>query len=705
MKTSPNPNPRPKPVPGPAPRFRRTPLAFALAIAVAALLAPPLAPTVRATLLTATGISNRGLGLSGSASGAGALLTGYFLDEGTTSSAVYYYQGLDAEDPQQGPVTETMKLLPSNNGEGTKEFGWSSSIISVSLLEDNALVGANNVEGKETNSGAAYYYKALDEKNPADGPVTETMKLIASDGVAGKQFGLSASLSSNPSGDNALVGDPFAIGNENRTGAAYYYKGLDSMEGNHTGIAGFDGQNITTETMKLIATDGVENDYLGQSVSLSGDNALVGATGATGKESQSGAAYYYQALDTVNPQDGPVKETVKLIASDGAASDWFGQSVSLSGANALVGAIGAYGEGASRAAAYYYQGLDTVNPQDGPVKETVKLLPSDGAPSDYFGRSVSLSGANALVMGNTFDYDNRTNTDTAYYYQALDAVNDNLTDLDALEGKKATYETVKLFTTESTTLGYYTFNSPGSLDGNRFLMGSVSSDGKAYANDIRAFTTLDAGTATGTTLATSGLSFISRTDWIIGKETANNTIILTAGDTADVTHADKAIYIGQTAGADNNTLHIEGTLTATTIYVGAGGSDSTNTGNTLRLTTAALDTLAIGTLYLDAGNFLEFEDAAHAIDHEDVLTLLDGTIIQVRGSSSEGWDPLTTDNAATLLVKTYTEDGAGGIWTRFTPFSVPAVPEPATWAALAGQALLTFAATQRRRPLRPRRGE
>jgi hypothetical protein len=317
------------------------------------------------------------------------------------------------------------------------------------------------------------------------------------------------------------------------------------------------------------------------------------------------------------------------------------------------------------------------NPLSPPARAST-LTAIDGAADDYFGQSVSQSGANALV-GAADDNDNVSYSGSAYYYQGLN-------------GKTGTEtETVKLLATDGAAED--AFGYAVSMDGDRFVIGADLAKvngvatGKAYAGDIRAFTTLDAGN--GTALATDGLSFISQTDWIIGATTANNTLTLTAGDTATVTAPDAAVYIGQTAGADNNILNIEGALTATTVNVGTDGA----TGNTLRLTTAALALLDVGTLYLDAGNYLEIESTDLGIN--DVYTLLSlsgATIVQVRGSEG-GWDTLTATNATTLLVKTSQE---GDAWTRFTTFTVPAVPEPAAYAALAGLALLTFAVAMRR---------
>ncbi|MDR1280589.1 MAG: FG-GAP repeat protein [Opitutaceae bacterium] len=662
-------------------------LAAAIAIAVATI--NPLSPTVRASTLTAPdGAQYDYFGYSVSASGSGALVgaTGDDSNE-TNNGAAYYYKELDQVNGNS--TNEPVKLLASD-GTADDYFGASVSQ-SVSQPGVNALVGAYSADGKVSTSGSAYYYKELDKVSVQI--TTETVKLLASDGEASDYFGESVSLS----GDNALIGARADDDNEWASGSAYYYHELDQVSANLASLPDY-GKYSTYETVKLLASDGAREDYFGYSVSLSEDNALVGAGYAdTNGKSNSGAAYYYKELDQVSanlanlPDYGKYStyETVKLLASDGAQHDYFGYSVSLSEDNALVGAFRAGDKGA----AYYYKELDQVTDNladlDGYEKystyETVKLLASDGEAGDYFGRSVSLSGNNALV-GAIYNNGYGENSGAAYYYKGLDQVNGN-----------STTETVKLLASDGADEDI--FGESVSLDGDRFVIGATHDGGmpgKAYAGDIRAFTTLDAANVNGTALATDGLSFVSQTDWIIGATTANNTVTLTAGDTADVTATDKAVYIGQTAGADNNTLIIEGTLTATTVYVGAGGSDSPTTGNTLRFTEAALATLTIDTLYLDAGNFLEFEGTG--LDIDDVLTLLHGTAtVQVRGSSSEGWDTLDAENAATLLAKTgEVVYGDNGTWTRFTTFSAPAVPEPAGWAVLAGLTLLVFAVALRR---------
>jgi len=80
-----------------------------------------------------------------------------------------------------------------------------------------------------------------------------------------------------------------------------------------------------TEQAKLTASNGAAGDEFGWSVSLSGDTALVGAI-------RSGSAYLFTRSGTT------WTEQAKLTASDGEEGDKFGISISLSGDTALVGA-------------------------------------------------------------------------------------------------------------------------------------------------------------------------------------------------------------------------------------------------------------------------------------------------------------------------------------------------------------------------------
>ena len=83
---------------------------------------------------------------------------------------------------------------------------------------------------------------------------------------------------------------------------------------------------------KLLATDGAAYDYFGWSVALSGDYALVGANGDDDNGASSGSAYVFVRSGRKWSQQA------KMLMNDGATDDRFGSSVSVSGGMALVGA-------------------------------------------------------------------------------------------------------------------------------------------------------------------------------------------------------------------------------------------------------------------------------------------------------------------------------------------------------------------------------
>ncbi len=147
---------------------------------------------------------------------------------------------------------------------------------------------------------------------------------------------------------------------------------------------------------KLAASDGAANDVFGCSVSLSSDGAtaLIGADNAT----VAGNAYQGAAYVFVN--NGGIWSQQKLTASDGLADDQFGWSVWLSadGATALIGAVCATVTGNE------YQGAVYVFVNNGGTwSEQQKLTASDGAANDEFGQSVAVSAdGNTALVGSVY---------------------------------------------------------------------------------------------------------------------------------------------------------------------------------------------------------------------------------------------------------------------------------------------------------------
>ena len=77
-------------------------------------------------------------------------------------------------------------------------------------------------------------------------------------------------------------------------------------------------------------------------------------------------------------------ETAKLLADDGAMGDLFGISVSIDGDSAVVGASSDQDNGQLSGSAYVFR----FDPVASTWSQEAKLVPTDGAPADYFGGAV-----------------------------------------------------------------------------------------------------------------------------------------------------------------------------------------------------------------------------------------------------------------------------------------------------------------------------
>ncbi|MDN5865360.1 MAG: hypothetical protein L0I62_09150, partial [Gammaproteobacteria bacterium] len=272
------------------------------------------------------------------------------------------------------PLVWIEQQVTASDGAAGDFFG-----ISVALDGATALVGAYAaVVGGNADQGAVYVF------SKSGGVWSEAQKLTASDGAADDLFGVSVALD----GATALVGAFFAdVGGNNAQGAAYVF-----TETNGT----------WTQSQKLTASDGTENDAFGISVGLDGTTALVGASGAG---FSTGAVYVF-----VN-SGGTWSETHKLTASDGVFNDRFGASIALDGTVVLVGARNAtIGGNAEQGAAYVF------TESGGVWSESAKLTASDGAAGDLFGISVALDGTTAFVGAAYADLGGNPDQGAAYVF-------------------------------------------------------------------------------------------------------------------------------------------------------------------------------------------------------------------------------------------------------------------------------------------------
>ncbi|MGH8428715.1 MAG: FG-GAP repeat protein, partial [Gammaproteobacteria bacterium] len=269
------------------------------------------------------------------------------------------YQGAAYVFSETGGIWSQTTKLAASDGTSGDEFG-----DAVALEGNTTVIGAYDATvGGNTWQGAAYVFKG------SGGTWSQTAKLTASDGAAFNFFGDAVALD----GGTVVVGaDSAAVGGNSNQGAAYVFT---------------ESGDTWSQTAKLTASDGAASDYFGDSVALGGSAAMIGADGATvGGNASQGAAYVF------TESGGTWSQSAKLTASDGVANDWFGNSVAFDGTTALIGArYETVGGNIDQGAAYVF------GESGGTWSQTQKLTASDGAEFDDFGWSVALAGGAAVI--------------------------------------------------------------------------------------------------------------------------------------------------------------------------------------------------------------------------------------------------------------------------------------------------------------------
>ena len=164
---------------------------------------------------------------------------------------------------------------------------------------------------------------------------------------------------------------------------------------------------VLNENAELKASDGFFGDQFGYSVAVSGETVVITAPLDDDTGINSGTAYVFE-----RDANGVWTQQVKLHSPDSAAealNNRFGYSVAIDGDTAIVGAIGGDGNGFIGSAIVF------VRDANGVWTQQDKLLASDGAPGDHFGRAVAIDGDTA-VIGADQDTDNGNLSGSAYVF-------------------------------------------------------------------------------------------------------------------------------------------------------------------------------------------------------------------------------------------------------------------------------------------------
>jgi hypothetical protein len=277
-------------------------------------------------------------------------------------------------EPSGGWSTATQTAeLTASDGAGGDELGWN-----VAVSGDTIVAGAIQRQiGTQAGQGAVYVFT-----EPANGwtNATETAELTASDGAANDNLGWSVAVN----GPTITAGAPsHAVGDNDTQGAVYVF----------TKPAG--GWTNAIQSAELSASDGASGDELGSSVAISADTIVAGAPQrSVGGNTDQGAVYVF-----AEPGGGWTNgtQTAELTASDGAAYDALGWTVAVSPDTIAAGApLRAVGNNGAQGTVYVY-----TKPGGGwaNATQTAELTASDGAAADQLGSSVSVSGDDTVTAG------------------------------------------------------------------------------------------------------------------------------------------------------------------------------------------------------------------------------------------------------------------------------------------------------------------
>ena len=296
----------------------------------------------------------------------GATVTGDLYSSGSLSVTknvsigdVYAFRAGNSKDLLISHPSSSGKRIVSSDIAAQDGFGQNVAIGTSKLV-----VGARFDDDNGSNSGSAYIYDLSGDSE---------VKITASDGAASDNFGFTVGIG----GTIVVIGAPYNDNLASGAGQAYIF----DLSGNQLGI--------------ITASDGASNDNFGYSIAVGTSKIVVGAYNNDDAGTNSGSAYIYD-------HDGT--NQVKITASDAGAGDNFGESVGIGGTIIVVGAR--YDDDPSNSGSVYI--FDLSGTQLGIVTA------SDGAASDYFGNSVSVGGTIFVVGAD--GRDNPSSSGAAYIF-------------------------------------------------------------------------------------------------------------------------------------------------------------------------------------------------------------------------------------------------------------------------------------------------
>jgi len=230
------------------------------------------------------------------------LVVGAYLDDekGNNAGAAYVFGRNQGGANNWGQIGK----LTANDGGADDHFG-----TSVSMDGTRAMVGSTGDDDKGAEAGAAYVFE---QNNGGANAWGQEGKLLASQGTAGDNAGVSVGLS----GNRAIVGADQNDLKGSNAGAAFAFV----LSGNSWLQEGI-----------ILENNGASEDRFGRSVAVDGDYAAIGSPGDDPLGQNSGRAFAFIHLSSAWAQIG--------ILSDGGgkSNDGLGTNLAISGRSIIAG--------------------------------------------------------------------------------------------------------------------------------------------------------------------------------------------------------------------------------------------------------------------------------------------------------------------------------------------------------------------------------
>ncbi len=256
-----------------------------------------------------------------------------------------------------GEAWQQSQILDADEERGPNDFFGAS----VAVASDVIAVGALGHSGLQ---GAVFVY----EQRGTEWILAATLRGESPAGL----FGISVATD----GQTLLVGAPEDESNGVKVGAAYVFQR---------------GESTWSQTQRLVAPDGAQDDLFGQSVSFDNGFLAVGAPLADDQGIDTGAAHIFEL------RGEEWQHSAELLPANGSESGQFGFSVAARRKAVAVGAPQDRDIGSAYVFDYF----------QGSWRLTQKLEPIAGMPQDFFGVDVAVSVGD-LVIGSSDD-DNDSN--------------------------------------------------------------------------------------------------------------------------------------------------------------------------------------------------------------------------------------------------------------------------------------------------------